>query len=99
LAGLQLRDSQQQARLGLVLHAPLLQPLVQELSGLVVLAVAEVREAHPDVFVTRRRGIGLGSRLAQRLLVRFGSLLSGRQQALVLVLRARIREDILLETL
>src|SRR5215475_10502104 len=53
LAALELRDTQQQVSLGIILHAALGQPLVELVRRLVVLLITEIGQPYADVLVTR----------------------------------------------
>src|SRR5580698_2799807 len=96
---LQLCDTQQQVRFGLALHAALGQTLRQQVAGLVVLLVTQVRKSDANIFITGRRGIGILLDLRERRLVGSGSLLRLVQQTLVLILRTLVGENALLEAL
>src|SRR5215475_9897830 len=92
VAGLELRDAERQARIGLILHVALAQTLGQLVVRLVVLAVAEIRAADRDVLVTVRRRVGFLLELRQTRLVGGGALLGALQQALSAILAALVGE-------
>ena len=79
---------------GLVAQATLGEALGDLLDGLVVLAVAVVGEADPDVLGTGRGGLGLLLDLRQRGLVGGRGLLDGLEQARVAVLGALLGEHV-----
>src|SRR4029077_17441539 len=86
VAALQLRDTEQQVRLGVVLHAALGDTLGDEVRGLVVLTVAEIRQAHAHDLGAARGGIRLFLGLRQARLIGRRGLLDRLEQARVAVL-------------
>src|SRR5213082_2391301 len=97
VAGLQLRDAEQQSRLALAAQPALGEALGDLLDRLVVLAVAEIREA--DAAATGAKNVGLLGDPRQACPVGRRGLLRALQQPLVLLLRALVGEDSLRDAL
>src|SRR6202521_1644021 len=97
--GLELRDAEQQPRLGFAAQATLGQALGNLVHGLVILPVTEVGEAHPDVLGAGGRGVRILLALGQIRLVRGRGFLGALEQPLILVLGARFGKHTLGDTL
>src|SRR6185437_15411505 len=92
-----LGDAQQQPGLIGIGNAGLREPPAERGGGLVVLLVAQVREAYAHVLVAVRRCGSRGVVLRQVGLVAGHLLLGGLEQTLVLLDVARLGEDLFLE--
>src|SRR6516225_2062820 len=95
VTGLQLRDAEREARVGLVLQATLAEGFRELIDRLVVLAIAQVGAACSEVLVAGRRGVGLFLELRQPRLVRRGAFLRAVEQPLAAVLAALVSEYVL----
>src|SRR5438105_6406571 len=97
VAGLQLRDAEQQSRFALAAQPALGEALGDLLDRLVVLPVAEIRQAEAHVLRPGGGGVGLLRDPRQACPVGRRGLLRALQQPLVLLLGALVGEDSLRE--